>query len=99
MLNKKKQGYKPLVSFECCADSVPNGTNLKKQKQINRLLARYLEQDEENDGPEPSANDDFYDDTEPDLRGWYNLEEKKRSVFRERGNDDGKPGTVQFEFN
>lgn len=61
------------------------------------MLARYLEQDEENDGPEPS-NDDFYDDPDTDLRSWYNLEERKRSVFRERGNDDGKPGTVQFWF-
>lgn len=58
--------------------------NLKKQNQINRLLAKYLEQDEQND------ND--YDDNEPDIRDWYNseLEERKRSVFRERGND-GKP--------
>lgn len=77
------------------ADTTGNASNLKKQKQINRLLARYLEADEENE-PIVPTNDDFYDETDPDLNNWYSLEERKRSVFRERGNDDtAKPGTVQ----
>lgn len=60
--------------------------NLKKQSQINHLLARFLAQDEQ-------QTDDDYDDNEPDARDWYNaeLEERKRSVFRERSNNDGKP--------
>lgn len=46
-------------------------------------MAKYLEQDEQNE------ND--YDDVGPDARDWYNTEweEQKRSVFRERGKEDG----------
>lgn len=62
---------------------------LDKQRQINQLLAKYLEQDEEN---EEHEDDDFYDDNEPDPRTWYNTspDEEKRSVFRERDGDEGK---------
>lgn len=63
--------------------------NIRKQNQINHLLARFLEQDEQ--------NDDDYDESEPDAREWYNteVEERKRSVFRERGNGDGEQDKIE----
>lgn len=62
---------------------------MRKQKQINRLLAKYLEQDEANE--EQDANEDLYDDNDGDQEDWYNsiLDERKRSVFRERDADEG----------
>lgn len=64
-------------------------SELDKQRKINQLLAKYLEQDEEN---EERDDDDIYDDNEPDPRTWYstNIDEEKRSVFRERDGDEGK---------
>lgn len=59
--------------------ALPDVSELQKQQELNQLLARYLDNDDEQerDAYGPEFEDDQF------------MEERKRSMFRER---DGKQG-------
>lgn len=75
---------------------------MRKQQQINRILAKYLEGEEERereqDEEEEADETPFYDYADINDFNDRNFDERKRSIFRERGDADNEILPYQSVF-